>query len=202
MKKSGSVLVLFFILICVGSCGDPSPENEDPPASISEPKVSSAEESSQKFTTDESSDEVLNENEGLDMTFKEDARVMRIAEAYSLDAVDLFKDRFQIELDWSEESVRHVEEVMAQFHEQLEASHPSDEQVFVMAKIFGSYIGEVYRKNRGGKWGQIESEGQFVAGMQNNDGVIFWPWGRAENRLVNGAEDNVWHYYQFLITGK
>jgi hypothetical protein len=31
------------------------------------------------------------------------------------------------------------------------------------------------------------------------DGARFWPSGRVRNRLVNGPEDNVWHYYQVLV---
>jgi hypothetical protein len=29
--------------------------------------------------------------------------------------------------------------------------------------------------------------------------ITFWLWGRVHNRLTNGPEDNVWHYYQALM---
>ena len=32
--------------------------------------------------------------------------------------------------------------------------------------------------------------------MKAAKGVEFWPWGRVYQRLVEGPENNVWHYYQ------
>ena len=43
---------------------------------------------------------------------------------------------------------------------------PSDEQVMVFAKMFGSYIGEVYRKNHGANWGLVAMDGQCFPGMK------------------------------------
>ena len=68
------------------------------------------------------------------------------------------------------------------------------------AKMFGSYVGEVYRKNHGATWGMVEMSGQSFPGLKAElDGTLFWPWGRARNRLTDGAENNVWHYYSELI---
>ena len=25
---------------------------------------------------------------------------------------------------------------------------------------------------------------------------LFWPWGKAQSRIVNGSEDNLWDYYR------
>jgi hypothetical protein len=30
-------------------------------------------------------------------------------------------------------------------------------------------------------------------------GGMFWPWGKTENRIRNGAEDSVTFYYQALV---
>ena len=134
------------------------------------------------------------------MSFTPDENLQKIAEAYALDACDFLRDHFAITLDWTDESIQHVESIMDKFHRDLAQSNPSDEQIMRFAKIFGSYVGEVYRKNHGASWGLVELDGQQVPGMKAEaSGVTFWPWLRARNRLMDGAENNVWHYYLELI---
>ena len=135
------------------------------------------------------------------MNFTPDDKIQQIAEAFSLDAVDFLRDHFRITLDWSDASVQHIETVMDRFHREAAKAKPSPEQVMQFAKMFGSYIGEVYRKNHGATWGLVEMDGERFPGIkaQTSD-TTFWPWIRARKRLLNGAEDNVWHYYSALIS--
>lgn len=133
------------------------------------------------------------------MEFVADARYLAIAEAYALDAIDFAKDHFKVDLDRTEGSIRSLEEILDVFHVQLSKSRPSSDQIVGFSKMWGSYFGEVLRKNHGATWGLVTSDGNSFPGMQATNGVLFWPWGRVENRLVDGPENNVWHYYQHLI---
>jgi hypothetical protein len=133
--------------------------------------------------------------------FIEDLRVQQVAEAYSLDAVDFAKSSFSLILDWSDASVRHVETTLGRLHEDLPSAKSSEEQILGFAKMFGSYVGEVHRKNHGSSWGMITLNGESFPGMRATTGKLFWPWGRAQNRIVDGPENNMWHYYQFLVGG-
>jgi hypothetical protein len=134
------------------------------------------------------------------MSFTPDDKIQKVAEAYALDACDFLRDHFRITLDWSDGSIQQIESAMDRFHREAAKAKPSPEQVMQFAKMFGSYIGEVYRKNHGASWGLAELNGQKFPGLkaQKSD-TTFWPWGRAKNRLVDGAENNVWHYYSELI---
>ena len=132
------------------------------------------------------------------MEFSEDARYLAIAEAYALDAVDFARDNMKIVLDGSDQSIQSLEGILEVFHRELTKAKPSDEQVFGFAKMWGSYLGEVYRKNHGATWGLVTQGDQSIPGLQALSGKLFWPWGRVENRLRKGAEDNVWHYYLHL----
>ena len=135
------------------------------------------------------------------MTFTPDDKIQQIAEAFSLDAVDFLRDQFRITLDWSDASIQNIETVMDIFHRESAKARPSPEQVMQFAKMFGSYVGEVYRKNHGATWGLVEMDGQRFPGLKSTTSdTTFWPWGRARNRLVDGAENNVWHYYSALIS--
>jgi hypothetical protein len=131
--------------------------------------------------------------------FQSDDRIREIAEAYSLDAVDHAKNA-GIRLNWSDQSIAKVEAILEILHEEMSRAKPSAEQVFTFAKMYGSYTGEVFRKNHGGTWGMVTINEDSFPGMEaTKASVSFWPWGRVRNRILNGPEDNVWHYYQALL---
>jgi len=78
---------------------------------------------------------------------------------------------------------------------------PTEMQVMSFAKGFGSYIGEVYRRNHGATWGISSVGGQQTVGLSTRGGVQFWPWARAFKRITLGPEENVSHYYSILLEG-
>lgn len=131
--------------------------------------------------------------------FEPDKNVQKMAEAYSLDLVDFAAQHFKITLNWSDESIREVEKIAAALHDDARSSKPTEEQLAPFYKGLGSYIGEVFRKNHGGVWGWVTFNGQRFPGMQREKIGLFWPWGKAQGRLVNGPEDNLWVYYQVAL---
>ena len=137
---------------------------------------------------------VTGEAESME-NFVPDERVHKIATAYSLDAVDTAKQNFGVELDWSVESIREVEKILARLHEAMNDEAPSDETLQTFAKIFGSYLGEVVRREHGGQWGLLGAEGEATPGMSHG----IWPWDRAYKRITLGPDENVWHYYQLIF---
>lgn len=131
----------------------------------------------------------------MDQYFREDPGVQQVAEAYALDAVDLAKDHFRVDLDGSENSIQEVERILDRLSTSIPIDKPDENTIWIFAKAFGSYVGEVMRKHHGGTWGMMQlEEGPFPA-IQLTGGACCWPWGKALNRLLNGDEDNVWHYY-------
>ena len=82
-----------------------------------------------------------------EMSFQSDSQVVQIAEAYSLDAVDLAARNFGVVLDLSEESVREVEQILGRLHDEMSHAQPPEDTVWTFAKAFGSYIGEVMRRH-------------------------------------------------------
>jgi hypothetical protein len=131
--------------------------------------------------------------------FVVDDKLQQIAEAYALDAVDFARDAFALHLDWSDGSVQHIETILTRMHDEMASARPTQDQVLQFAKMFGSCVGEVFRRNHGGQWGMVTLGADTFPGMEaNKGGGRFWPWGKVQKRLLNGAEDNVWHYYQHL----
>ena len=65
--------------------------------------------------------------------------------------------------------------------------------------MYGGYVGEMLRRSSGGEWYIDRSivPGQATIGLRNGDQAI-WPPSKVGKRLVNGPEDNVWHYFQVV----
>jgi hypothetical protein len=127
--------------------------------------------------------------------------------AYSLDAVDFAKANFQVDLDYSEASVEKLEAILGQLHDTMPkgmlgkmfGKKPSSEQVDQMCKILGGYVGEVMKRHWGGSW-KLESAafpGERIITLEVGGGEL-WPQQKAGKRLLNGPEDNVWHYFQAI----
>ena len=136
-----------------------------------------------------------------DQSFSPDPKIQKIAEAYSLDAVDFSAKQFGIKLDWSDASIASVEKVLAQMSSSYVSTSPkpTDEQVMSFAKAYGSYVGEVYRRNHGGEWGMVTLGESRFPGLRTTTGSSFWPWGRVFNRITKGTEDNIADYYAALL---
>lgn len=132
-------------------------------------------------------------------SFQPNADVTKIAEAYALDAVDIAAKNFDITLDWSENSIERVEQMLAQLHAEMARTQPPEETVKTFCKMFGSYIGQVLLRHHGGEWGVVTMGEESIPGIQYGAGALCWPWGKVRNRLFNGPEDNVWHYYRLLV---
>jgi hypothetical protein len=124
--------------------------------------------------------------------------------AYAEDAIDFAFNNFGISLDYTNESVRQVEamaETLAQsrpknFVRKLFRKSPSDEELQTVCKMLGGYIGEVYRRAKGGTW---EINEQFQAlGVHQEENWVFPP-AKVHKRLTNGAEDNLWSYFNVLL---
>lgn len=127
--------------------------------------------------------------------------------AYAEDAVDHARSASGATLDYSSESIRKVEDVLAilyavlpkSFFGRLFGRGPSAEDVSTMSKMYGGYIGEVLRRMGRGEW-VLDPEivpGQQTISLRKGEARIFPP-AKVQKRLTNGADDNVWVYLQVL----
>lgn len=134
-------------------------------------------------------------------SFSPDPRIGKMAEAYAQDAVDFSAKQFSIKLDWSDASVADVEKTLSKMHASYTDTtpKPSDEQVMSFAKGFGSYVGEVFRRNHGGEWGMVTLGDHRFPGMRTTSGTDFWPWARAFDRITKGSEADIADYYNVLL---
>ena len=109
--------------------------------------------------------------------------------------VNFLAQKFGKSPDYSDNFVAQVEDVLNLLHLDLTRSKPSDDVVQDMATIFGSYLGESFRRSHGGEWGIADGS----PALRTPSGVVCFPWLRVLKRLRNGFEDNVLHWYQYLL---
>lgn len=133
------------------------------------------------------------------MSFKKDIKLQESAGYDAENAVNFALSNFNIKLDWSDDSIENVEIILGKLHKQSKKDKPTSDEIFGIARPFGSYMGEVYRRNHGAEWGLVTIDGETLPGLSCPKNGLFWPWGKAQNRIENGEEDNVWQYYQILI---
>ncbi|MEI8202322.1 MAG: hypothetical protein WCH34_04885 [Bacteroidota bacterium] len=70
----------------------------------------------------------------------------------ALSAVRFAKENFNLNLDFSTESIFTVEKIMDNLHSSLLRKRPSEDHVENISRLFAGYFGEVIRANYGGKW--------------------------------------------------
>lgn len=138
------------------------------------------------------------------ITFEVDTTVPDIAEAYYQDCIQMVKGQFQVELDGSDESIAHIEYVLDNLSEHVRVNGMSKNRVYNFAKMFGFYIGEVYKRNHGGViWGNVMIDGTeyYALGKSKDNSPFFWPVLNVMKRIYKGKEANI-HQYYLAIVGK
>lgn len=111
---------------------------------------------------------------------------------------------FEKELDFSHESIKDLEEILDYYSKDIEVSQPTDQQVWSMALIFGSYLGETMLKNglkkKGYRWDILEDNEIML--LLHKDKSYYTPVDKVYKRLVYGQEDSVESFYDtFILSG-
>ena len=123
---------------------------------------------------------------------------------YAEKAVELARD-FDVQLDFSESSVQALERILAQLHDEHRAfaagrtspEQAVEEQMVMMCKLWGGYLGEVVRRRWGGDWAMETYPGEnFSTLTLNVRGGKLFPSMKIYRRLTEGPADNVWSFYE------
>ncbi|WP_194190101.1 hypothetical protein [Clostridium chrysemydis] len=89
-------------------------------------------------------------------------RLSRIFKEASLRAVIYSKKNLDLRLDFSEESLFLVDEILEMFHKAKNESHLNSDNIIDISMMFGGYLGEVISKNIGGEWEESELKEIFI----------------------------------------
>ena len=123
------------------------------------------------------------------------------AQKMSATAIEYAQD-FDKRLDFSENSIVDLEEMLDWYSKDISVSKPTEKQIWSMSIIFGSYLGETLLmnclSNKGFAWGTEPSSD--VPLLIKDDGSYITPIDKVYKRLVNGNEDSVVSFYRFATT--
>lgn len=105
-----------------------------------------------------------------------------------------------VELDYSIESLRELDQII----EQLRADGTTSEQIGETLYAFGCYVGEVLVRNASGRW--VESSHMPLAGpggfplVQYGEKSVWNPIGKVFKRLEEGPEHDLPYFFQVITT--
>jgi hypothetical protein len=83
-----------------------------------------------------------------------------------------------------------------------EGAEEVEEQMVMMCKLWGGYLGEVVRRRWGGEWAMETYPGAGFATLTLNvRGAKLFPSMKIYRRLTEGEQEDVWSFYQ-RVKGK
>ncbi len=113
-----------------------------------------------------------------------------------------YAQEFDKKLDFSENSIADLEEILDWYAKDLVESKPTENQIWSMAMIFGSYLGETILKNglsqKGYAWQKDDS--CDIPLLICEGGWHITPIDKVYKRLVNGSEDTVVSFYKYAVS--
>lgn len=114
-------------------------------------------------------------------------------------AVIAAKDKYGINLDYSENNLQQLELLLQQSHESYKQSsrigNSNSISIENTVQVWGSYLGEVIRRSLGGDWIVDQKNTLLQIGYRRFD-----PLGQVQKRIINGSLYNVHSYFQGLQT--
>ncbi len=109
----------------------------------------------------------------------------------ALEAMKLTRKYFVVELDFSESSIQSLDPLFNDVEFTMRGGK-SDDNVELLTRVWGAYLGEVIRRNIGGQWTSSSESG---IGLQRDDNAIH-PHDAVRKRLVDESADTLWQFYQ------
>ena len=118
----------------------------------------------------------------------------------SAQAVKRAGSSYGVTLDYSPDSVKEVEKILATKYE-MQKTHPRAEiEITDAAHLWGAYIGEVMKRIHPAHWvrdSDVAGENALPIMYEDHSGESY-PCAWVYRRLKNGEEDNVWIKFHFL----
>jgi hypothetical protein len=115
-------------------------------------------------------------------------------------AIITAQDKFNINLDFTENNLQQLENLLQQAHERYKKATNSEYfpniSIENTVRIWGSYLGEVVRHSLGGDW-IVDQKNVFLQiGLRRLD-----PLGQVRSRIVEGPQFNIQSYFQQVKSG-
>lgn len=114
-------------------------------------------------------------------------------EADALEAMKLTRKHFVVELDFTPASIEQLESIIDDVEFTLRGGK-SEENIELLTRVWGAYLGEVIRRHHNGEW--IEKDASPAVQIPN---TTLSTHDQVRQRLTVGAGHNLVKYCQDLI---
>jgi hypothetical protein len=112
------------------------------------------------------------------------------------DAVLATKEQFNVDLDYSVESIALVDTVINAYLDVFKTQALEDKAVFTICNIYGAYVGEVFRDKVGGNWvadnNDTNQPNVYISIKENQYAFA----GICYQKLVNDSQVSVQQYFE------
>lgn len=116
------------------------------------------------------------------------------------DAVSTSRDMFEVNLDYSADSIELVDSLLLAFIDKYKDQALEDNAVFTLCNIYGAYIGEVMRSLIGGKWRYDETNKSAPFVVLDVGEYSYAFAGICYERLVNDSQVSVKAYFDQALS--
>ncbi|HUB29974.1 MAG TPA: hypothetical protein VL967_09760 [Terracidiphilus sp.] len=114
-------------------------------------------------------------------------------DGYARAAADLGRDSFQQKLDFSEDSIDNLDEILVRIGESPELDLDFE------VRLWGSYLGEVLRRRYNGSWEMTQYPGGAVAVPAIDvRGSRLFPLIKVYRRLTKGEEEDLGSFFAMV----
>ena len=115
-------------------------------------------------------------------------------------AVERARSGYGVTLDYSSDSVKDVEKLLATKYELKQTHAMTEKELADAADLWGAYIREVMKRMHAAHWARDSVAGgkDALALVFNDSGEESFPYAWVYHRLMNGEEDNVWVKFHFI----
>ncbi len=116
------------------------------------------------------------------------------------DAVVTARDEFELELDFSANSIATVDDILLGFVDKYHDKALEDDAVFTLCNVFGAYVGETFKRHVGGTWRYDQStpSAPYVLLVLGERSYAFA--GICYERLVNDSQISVQSYFDQALS--
>lgn len=118
----------------------------------------------------------------------------------STQAVKRAGSSYGVNLDYSPDSVKEVEKILATKYEMQKAHPMTETEIVEAAHLWGAYIGEVMKRVHPAHWvrdSHVAGKDALPIVYEDKSGESY-PCAWVYHRLKNGEEDNVWVKFHFI----
>ena len=119
--------------------------------------------------------------------------------SYATAAVGLSRQQYSVDLDYSEESIGRLDEILGRLYQaHASGAGPPPEELEQRAKEWGAYLGETIRRRSGGRW-VVPTDGPYTGlFVLDISGMQMCPSAKVLKRIMDGPGDSLPAYYSVL----